>query len=283
MENLVLNTHQVLLTLSSSLALTLTLILGLRQWLPASHRRVQFSLPYFLTGMSLGLTLIISLVAWGHSDYKQYTVYEPPVDLDTRIIPQTIHEAKKMPPPPPAAKIEIKVPKRIAEIQPVEKAPEKEPTLPSSDPQEEPALRVATVSAPPPPPVVPIIEVDDKNEILDFVDRMPMFPGCDLDAEGDLSACSEEHLMTYLYKELRYPELAKEVGIEGVAVIQFVVEKDGSISDIQIRRDPGGGCGPEAVRVVSLMNELPEAWLPGKHRGKPVRVRFTLPVKFKLR
>ena len=67
-----------------------------------------------------------------------------------------------------------------------------------------------------------------------------------------------------------------------MVVVRFVVEKDGSITDAQVVRDIGAGCGDEAMRVVSMMNGMGEKWTPGKQRGRPVRVQFNLPVKFQL-
>jgi protein TonB len=64
--------------------------------------------------------------------------------------------------------------------------------------------------------------------------------------------------------------------------VQFVVEKDGKITDANVVRDIGAGCGEEALRVVNSMNSMGEKWTPGKQRGKSVRVQFTLPVSFKL-
>ena len=82
----------------------------------------------------------------------------------------------------------------------------------------------------------------------------------------------------FLRDKLNYPAIARENGVEGIAVLTFVVEKDGSITDLQIKHDPGAGLGIEALRVAKLMSN----WIPGKQRGRAVRVRFTLPVKFKL-
>ena len=67
-----------------------------------------------------------------------------------------------------------------------------------------------------------------------------------------------------------------------MAVLQFVVAEDGSVKDIQIKRDPGAGCGDAAQKVVAAMNNLPQKWTPGKQRGRSVKVLYTLPVKFKL-
>ncbi len=82
----------------------------------------------------------------------------------------------------------------------------------------------------------------------------------------------------YLAQNIRYPAAAKEDGIQGRVVLQFVVDKDGSVTNIVIQRDIGGGCGKEAERVVRSMPK----WKPGKQNGQPVRVYYTLPVSFKL-
>lgn len=79
-------------------------------------------------------------------------------------------------------------------------------------------------------------------------------------------------------RHLKYPDAAKKDGIQGMVYIQFVVEKDGSLSSPLILRDIGGGCGAAAIEVVKKMPR----WLPASQNGRPVRAKFTLPVRFKL-
>ena len=113
---------------------------------------------------------------------------------------------------------------------------------------------------------------------------MPRFPGCE-DAGGtdkEKEECAKEKMLQYIYKNLKYPAIARENGVEGMAVLQFVVKEDGSVSDINIVRDPGAGCGDAAHKVVTGMNNLPQKWTPGKQRGRPVKVLYTLPVRFRL-
>ena len=98
------------------------------------------------------------------------------------------------------------------------------------------------------------------------VEKMPEFPG------------GEEALYKYLSKNLKYPDIAKEQNLQGKVFVQFIVEKDGSISNPKAVRDIGGGCGEEAVRVVRGMPK----WTPGKQRTQTVRVQYTLPVVFQL-
>ena len=99
-----------------------------------------------------------------------------------------------------------------------------------------------------------------------YVEQMPEFPG------------GQTELIKYLQKNLRYPAAARENGIEGKVVLQFVVDETGNISDIQTVRDIGGGCAEEAIRVVKSM----PPWKPGKQNGNAVKVYFKLPVTFKL-
>ncbi|NCX95570.1 MAG: energy transducer TonB, partial [Chitinophagia bacterium] len=115
--------------------------------------------------------------------------------------------------------------------------------------------------------------VDNKNtgvvaapaapQIYQFVEQMPA-SGYDINA--------------FLEKELHYPDNAKEAGVQGRVIINFVVNEDGSISDVKVVRGIGGGCDEEAKRVVSMMPH----WKPGKQNGKPVKCYFTQPISFKL-
>ncbi len=106
----------------------------------------------------------------------------------------------------------------------------------------------------------------DPNKIFDVVTVMPQFPG----GNGEL--------MKYLSANIKYPTIAAENGIEGRVVLKFVVQKNGSISDIQVVRPLDPSCDKEAVRVVKGMPN----WIPGMQNGHPVAVYFTLPVLFKL-
>lgn len=125
-------------------------------------------------------------------------------------------------------------------------------------------------------------EVD--TTIYTVVEEMPRFPGCEqLDTTIAIKhKCSEQSLLNFIYQNVRYPLEANQNGIEGTVVITFIVEPDSTISDAQIVKDIGGGCGLEAMRVVSQMNDIGVRWVPAKKDGKAVRVKYTLPVRFKL-
>jgi TonB family protein len=106
----------------------------------------------------------------------------------------------------------------------------------------------------------------DKNGVYQIVEEMPMFPG------------GEQAMLDYVSKNVVYPSEAQEKGISGRVFVGFIVEKDGSVSNVKVLRGIGGGCDEEAVRVIS---GLPK-WKPGKQDGKPVRVSYQMPINFKL-
>ena len=166
--------------------------------------------------------------------------------------------------------------------------------------------RVPEPPAPPPTPPPPVIDEVPDTEIIDdspgFLDNSidvdtkveaqvvtekkavplpppPPAPAPALDGE---KKCSEKALMVYIQKHLSYPALAKDIGVDGMAVIQFVVDTDGSVTHVKIVRDIGAGCGEAAATVIRSMNDMAQKWIPGKQRGRPVKVLYTLPVKFKL-
>ena len=107
-------------------------------------------------------------------------------------------------------------------------------------------------------------EIVEEEPIFMVVESAPSFPG------------GTAALMQFLSDNLKYPMMAREANIHGTVFLSFIVSKTGEISDITVLRGIGGGCDEESVRVVKLMPK----WEPGKQRGVPVKVRFTLPVKF---
>ena len=125
-------------------------------------------------------------------------------------------------------------------------------------------------------------EVD--TTIYSFADVMPRFPGCEsLDTTlAYKEACAQASLLNFIYSNVQYPLEAQAAGISGTVVLNFIVETNGMISYLNVVNDIGGGCGIEALRVVGAMNGVGIRWVPGIKDGKPVRVSFNLPIRFKL-
>ena len=126
------------------------------------------------------------------------------------------------------------------------------------------AVRSEIAVAAPPPPPAPKPEVATK--VFDVVEEMPSFPG------GNAA------LMSYLNGNTKYPVVAQENGVQGRVIISFVVERDGSISDVRVARSVDPSLDREAQRVVKSMPR----WTPGKQNGQTVRVKYTVPVVFRL-
>lgn len=112
----------------------------------------------------------------------------------------------------------------------------------------------------------PVKPKEEDNKVFEFVEQMPTFPG------GDAA------LMAYLSKAIKYPVIAEENGIQGRVICTFVVERDGSITDVKVAKSVDPSLDKEATRVIKSMPH----WLPGKQNGSAVRVKFTLPVTFRL-
>lgn len=129
-----------------------------------------------------------------------------------------------------------------------------------------------------------LIISDEEWIDLHTMATMPHFPGCE-DIGGsveDKKQCADKKMLEFVYNNVAYPQTALEKDIEGIVVIRFTVDVKGNVIQPEIIRDIGGGCGKEAMRVVKLMNELPERWIPGRHKNKLVEVQYNLPVRFKL-
>ena len=104
------------------------------------------------------------------------------------------------------------------------------------------------------------------DEIFDVVEELPEYPG------------GLEAMYKFLNDNMKYPKKARKKRIQGKVYVQFVVDRDGSITNVEVLRGIGYGCDAEAVRVVKLMPK----WKSGKQRGKFVKVRYKLPITFKL-
>ena len=228
----------------------------------------------------IGIILSMSLVYFA-LDYTREEAQDLSVDwsglLDDEAImqiPRTA-EIRKAPPPPPTI---------IEEIEVFEE--EDEEVIFIDESIEEIHYEQVNVQKPLPkaPPVLPMEEEEDIPEIRTFAEQMPRFPGCDSEQnEESYRRCTDQNLMSFLAKHLRYPQIAQENGIEGMCVVQFIIDSDGHLLDCKLARDIGGGCGQEALRVMKLLVEKTGKWTPGKQGGRPVKVQYSLPVKFNLK
>ena len=105
---------------------------------------------------------------------------------------------------------------------------------------------------------------DSDNSVYSMVDERAQFPG------------GQNEMLKYLQENLQYPEAAKANNVHGRVIVKFIVERDGSLSDIKVMKGIGSGCDEEAIRLIQSMPK----WKPGKNKGKEVRVSMMVPVNF---
>ena len=131
-----------------------------------------------------------------------------------------------------------------------------------------------------------IIEVEDvvieeEEEIIDVpfavIEDVPVFPGCENVEKDQLRNCFQEQMNKHIRRNFRYPEIAQEMGIKGRVFVNFIISEDGSITNIRIR-GPDKNLEGEAKPIISLLPNM----TPGKQRGRPVRVPFSIPIVFRL-
>ena len=209
--------------------------------------------------MFIQIGMIISLlIAWLAFEHKSYDKREidpnllnREVVLDKEMVEITKQEEQKPQP--------VEVPKQTTQLEIVQDDVETEDLNINAEVEQNEVIEEYVA-----PEVVEEEVVE--QEIFQIVEEMPSFPG------------GEGKLLEYVAKNIKYPQIARETGIQGRVFVGFVVEPDGSVSNVKILRGIGGGCDEEAMRVIK---SLPK-WKPGKQRGKDLRVSYQIPVMFKL-
>ncbi|MEQ8525547.1 energy transducer TonB [Gracilimonas sp.] len=179
------------------------------------------------------------------SDKGEQIVIDKQEEVFVEEIVQTKQELKAPPPPRPVVPVEV----------PNDEIIDNE----IIDLDAELDLDAAMMELPPPPPRM--IEEEEEEEIFVVVEQMP-------ELIGGLAS---------VQKHITYPEMALKAGIEGRVVVQFLIDKEGNVQDPIVVRGIGGGCDEEALKAVQKVK-----FIPGRQRGKPVVVRYSMPVTFKL-
>ena len=122
---------------------------------------------------------------------------------------------------------------------------------------------------------------DAEDEIFNFavVENKPIFPGCEnLATEDEKFMCFNQNIMQHIGKKFEFPELARQMGIQGKVYVNFVIEKNGKVSNVTIARGVDKLIDDEAIRVIKLL----PSFIPAKQRGKPVRMQYTVPINARL-
>jgi protein TonB len=211
---------------------------------------------YFMIGLVVSLGIILLAFEWTAKPSKADSLGSiSALDVEEEIIPITREQEIKPPPPPPPPKV-------IEVLNIVDDEAEIDDDLQIEDSEADDNTLINVT------PVISAKEEEEEEEAQVFfiVEDMPEFPG------GEMA------LRTYIANAIKYPVIAQENGIQGKVYVTFVVSKDGSVTNASIARGVDPSLDKEALRVV---NSLPK-WKPGKQRGKPVNVSYTVPINFVL-
>lgn len=208
---------------------------------------------YVLIGFVFVLSVCYVALEWTEREVTKHDVADIDMAFEEEIdIQQTTQETPPPPPPPQVQEVEV--------LNVVEDDKEVESVEINTEDDKDVVIDIA-------PPVEIEEEAEDEEIVFVKVEKDPEFPG------------GVQALFKYLGENIKYPVIAQENGIQGQVICQFTVNKDGSIVDIQVVRSSGEpSLDKEAVRVI---NSMPK-WKPGQQGGKPVRVKYTLPVRFRL-
>lgn len=124
----------------------------------------------------------------------------------------------------------------------------------------------------------------DTGAVFKVVQEMPVFPGCEDESHNymELKQCADKKMIEFIYEVQNYPEDALAEGIEGMAIVSFIIERDGRLTSLKCVREVCPSIKAEALYIVDVMAMDLPPWVPGRQDGKPVRVQFNLPIKFRL-
>lgn len=210
---------------------------------------------YLLIGYVMVLAFMFVAFEWSSRDVTKHDMGGvSDAVFEEEMVPITTQNTPPPPPPPPAPAVEeiiniVDDNKDIAQVE-----------IKSTEDDKQKKVEIVKIAPP--------VQEDDptENEIFTVVEEMPQFAG------------GESALLQYIAKSVKYPVIAAENGIQGRVICSFVINKDGKVVDATVVRGVDSSLDKEALRVI---NSMP-AWKPGKQRGKSVRVKYTLPVTFRL-
>lgn len=219
---------------------------------------------FFMAGLLVALAFVLVAFEWRQYEDRNFDLGDLNIEIEDEIIPITQQETPPPPPPPPPAAPEI--------LNIVENEEEIEEELEINTEANENT-------------VVDIVfeeEEEEEEQIFVSVENMPTLPGCEsMPNKMQKDQCTQQKIFQHLAKVQKYPPMMKEAGIQGTVFVTFVVDKDGKVTDVDILKGVSGGSAldEEAKRMIS---SLPK-FNPGSQRGKPVKIRYNLPVKFSLK
>ena len=219
---------------------------------------------YFVIGLSVILFISWQAIEWKTYDKNQYDYESLNVeDDDDEEIPIT-EQLKTPPPPPPPPPPAPEVIEIVQDEEEVE-----ETVIESTETSNDEIIEVDDVD----------IEEEDEDINIPFaiIEDVPIFPGCEKVSKDKRRDCFQDQMNKHIKRNFQYPEIAQEMGIQGRVYVSFIIDKDGSINNITMR-GPDQNLEKEAQRIISKLPQM----IPGKQRGRAVRVPFSIPITFRL-
>ncbi len=218
----------------------------------------------------IGLTIVLFLT-WRALELKTYDredivrkILETDEMLDEEV-PMVENIKTPPPPPPPAAPEVIQVVEDVVEIE--------ETVIESTETSQEQVVEEVID--------VEDVEVGEEEEDISVpfsvIENVPIFPGCDGGTNDERKACFQKKIQEHVKKNFNYPDIALELGIQGKVYVQFVIDANGNITNIRTR-GPDKNLEKEAARIIGSLPQM----IPGKQRGRAVKVPYSIPINFKL-
>ncbi|NNG10882.1 MAG: energy transducer TonB [Arenibacter sp.] len=220
----------------------------------------------------IGLVIVLFFV-WRALELKTYPKEKAAIEqiLVTDYLEEKVPVTEALnvppPPPPPAAPEVIEIVEDVAEI---EETVIQSTEINQETVVEEPVLQVEDIA---------VVEEEEEDVEIPFavIENVPVFPGCKEGSNEARKACFQKKIQEHIMKQFTYPDVAVELGIEGKVYVQFIIDKTGYITNIRTR-GPDKLLEKEANRIIAALPQM----TPGKQRGRPVKVPYTIPITFRL-
>ncbi|MGC1514038.1 MAG: energy transducer TonB [Maribacter sp.] len=223
---------------------------------------------YFVIGLALVL-----FITWRALEFKSYDTQQQKIIIAHMEEPEIKEEVPvtdniKLPPPvaPPVAPVIIEVVEDTKEIE--------ETVIQSTESDQEATVDAAIISI----DEVVVEEVEEEVTVpFAVIEDVPVFPGCEEGSREEKRACFQQKIQEHVRKHFSYPQIAVEMGIQGKVYVQFIINTEGYITNIKTR-GPDRLLEKEAERIIASLPQM----IPGKQRGRAVKVPYSIPVNFKL-
>lgn len=218
---------------------------------------------FLLFGLIFGLALVVAGFKYHTTPKETKAEVQEIENIDFEVTPPPTQQIVTPPPPPPPPEVEVVEDEEVLE---------EEPEIADVETKETEVVEA-------PPPVMKEEVKYEEPQIFTIVEDMPYFPGCEKEKDKDKrKECTDKQMLQYL-ASVTYPEIAKESDITGKVYVSYVINEQGEVEDVTLMRGADKILNEAAINHVKKMPKM----IPGKQRGKAVKVKFVAPFDFKLK